>query len=92
MAKASKTSMAQSMQKQLDKMDRIEIDDMDTSTMRLRFPDAPRSGEITAKAEGVTKKYGALTVLDQVDFQILRGDRVAFVGQNGQLRQCNPGL
>jgi ATP-binding cassette subfamily F protein 3 len=84
MAKASKTSMAQSMQKQLDKMDRIEIDDMDTSTMRLRFPDAPRSGEITAKAEGVTKKYGALTVLDQVDFQILRGDRVAFVGQNGQ--------
>ncbi|HAD14337.1 MAG TPA: glycosyl transferase family 2 [Saprospirales bacterium] len=84
MAKASKTSMAQSMQKQLDKMDRIEIDDMDTSTMRLRFPDAPRSGEITAKAEGLTKKYGNLTVLDKVDFQILRGDRVAFVGQNGQ--------
>lgn len=84
MAKASKTSMAQSMQKQLDKMDRIEIDDVDTSTMRLRFPDAPRSGEITAKAEGLTKKYGNLTVLDKVDFQMLRGDRVAFVGQNGQ--------
>jgi ATP-binding cassette subfamily F protein 3 len=84
MAKASKTSMAQSMQKQLDKMDRIEIDDVDTATMRLRFPDAPRSGEVVAKAEGVSKKYGNLTVLDQIDFQMLRGDRVAFVGQNGQ--------
>jgi ATP-binding cassette subfamily F protein 3 len=84
MAKASKTSMAQSMQKQLDKMDRIEIDDVDTATMRLRFPDAPRSGEVVAKAESVSKKYGALTVLDQVDFQMLRGERVAFVGQNGQ--------
>ncbi|MCC7466849.1 MAG: ABC-F family ATP-binding cassette domain-containing protein [Saprospiraceae bacterium] len=84
MAKASKTSMAQSMQKQLDKMDRIEIDDVDTATMRLRFPDAPRSGEVVAKAEAVSKKYGALTVLDQVDFQMLRGERVAFVGQNGQ--------
>lgn len=84
MAKATKTSMAQSMQKQLDKLERIEIDDMDTSTMRLRFPDAPRSGEITAKVEHLTKKYGAVKVLENVDFQMLRGERVAFVGQNGQ--------
>jgi len=84
MAKATKTKMAQSMQKQLDKMERIEIDDMDTSTMKLRFPDAPRSGEITAKVEHLTKRYGAVKVLENVDFQMLRGERVAFVGQNGQ--------
>ena len=84
MAKASKTSMAQSMQKQLDKMERIEIADMDTSTMRIRFPEAPRSGEVVAKAEHLSKRYGNLKVLDNIDFQMLRGERVAFVGQNGQ--------
>jgi ATP-binding cassette, subfamily F, member 3 len=84
MAKASKTKMAQSMQKQLDKMERIEIDDTDTATMKLRFPDAPRSGEVVAKAEHLSKKYGNLKVLEKIDFQILRGERVAFVGQNGQ--------
>ena len=84
MAKATKTKMAQSMQKQLDKMERIEIDDMDTSTMKLRFPDAPRSGEVTAKVEHLTKRYGAIKVLENVDLQMLRGERVAFVGQNGQ--------
>ena len=84
MAKATKTKMAQSMQKQLDKMERIEIDDQDTSVMNLRFPDAPRSGEVVAKAEYLTKRYGNLKVLENVDFQLLRGERVAFVGQNGQ--------
>ena len=84
MAKATKTKMAQSMQKQLDKMERIEIDDVDSAVMNLRFPDPPRSGEIVAKGEHVTKRYGDLKVLENVDFQILRGERVAFVGQNGQ--------
>jgi ATP-binding cassette subfamily F protein 3 len=84
MAKATKTKMAQSMQKQLDKLERIEIDEIDTSTMRIRFPDAPRSGEVVAKAEHLTKRYGNIKVLEGVDFQILRGERVAFVGQNGQ--------
>jgi ATP-binding cassette, subfamily F, member 3 len=84
MAKATKTKMAQSMQKQLDKMERIEIDDVDTSTMRIRFPDAPRSGEVVAKAERVSKHYGKVKVLETIDFQMLRGERVAFVGQNGQ--------
>jgi ATP-binding cassette subfamily F protein 3 len=84
MAKATKTSMAQSMQKQLDKMERIEIPDLDTATMRIRFPDAPRSGEVVTKAERLSKRYGNLRVLENVDFQLLRGDRVAFVGQNGQ--------
>ncbi len=84
MAKATKTKMAQSMQKQLDKMERIEIDDVDTATMRIRFPDAPRSGEVVAKAEHLSKRYGHIKVLENVDLEILRGERVAFVGQNGQ--------
>jgi len=84
MAKATKTKMAQSMQKQLDKMERIEIDEQDTAVMNLRFPDAPRSGEVVAKAEHLTKRYGNVKVLENVDFQLLRGERVAFVGQNGQ--------
>jgi len=84
MAKATKTKMAQSMQKQLDKMERIEIDEIDTATMRLRFPEAPRSGEVVAQAEHLTKRYGNVKVLENVDFKMLRGERVAFVGQNGQ--------
>lgn len=84
MAKATKTKMAQSMQKQLDKMDRIEIDDADTATMNIRFPAAPRSGQVVVEARDLEKAYGDLLVLDNVDFKMDRGDRVAFVGQNGQ--------
>jgi len=84
MAKATKTKMAQSMQKQLDKLERVEIDEQDTAVMKLRFPDAPRAGEVVATAEHLTKRYGNLKVLENVDFQLLRGERVAFVGQNGQ--------
>ncbi len=84
MAKASKTSMAQSMQKQLNKIDRIEIDDSDTAVMNLRFPPAPRSGQVVVEALDLEKRYGNLTVLDKVYFKLDRGDRVAFVGQNGQ--------
>ncbi len=84
MAKATKTKMAQSMQKQLDKVERIEIDDVDMATMRIRFPEPPRSGEVVATAEHLTKSYGNLKVIERADFQILRGERVSFVGQNGQ--------
>jgi len=84
MAKATKTKMAQSMQKQLDKMERIEVDDRDSAVMKLRFPDAPRGGEVVATAENLSKRFGNTKVLEQVDFQMLRGERVAFVGQNGQ--------
>lgn len=84
MAKATKTSMAQSMQKQLDKMERIEIEQENNQTMRLRFPSAARSGEVVVEGKKVVKKYGEKVVLDGVDLKVLRGDRVAFVGQNGQ--------
>lgn len=84
MAQANKTKMAQSMQKQLDKMDRIEVDDADTAAMHLRFPPAPRSGQIVVEAQDLTKRYGDVLVLKEVDLKLDRGDRVAFVGQNGQ--------
>ena len=84
MAKATKTKMAQSMQKQLNKMERIELDEVDTSSMLIRFPPAPRSGEIVLEAHHLSKHYGHLAVFDNVDLKLDKGDRVAFVGQNGQ--------
>jgi ATP-binding cassette subfamily F protein 3 len=84
MAKANKTKMAQSMQKQLNKMDRVTIDSEDTSAMNLRFQPAPRSGQIVVDGKNVKKHYGDLKVLEGVDLKLDRGDRVAFVGQNGQ--------
>lgn len=84
MAKASKTKMAQSMQKQLQKMDRIEMDNADTHAMNLRFAEPPRSAEVVVKAEKIYKSYGDLKVLEEVDFQLERGQKIAFIGQNGQ--------
>jgi ATP-binding cassette, subfamily F, member 3 len=84
MAKATKTTLAQSMQKKLDKIDRIEIEDTDTAVMNIRFPEPPRSGQIVAEVKNLSKSYGHLDVLSKVDLQIERGDRIAFVGQNGQ--------
>jgi ATP-binding cassette subfamily F protein 3 len=84
MAKATKTKMAQSMKKQLDKMERVEIAQEDTAVMRLQFPPAPRSGRVVLNAKDIVKKYGDLQVLNGVDITLERGERVAFVGQNGQ--------
>jgi len=84
MAKATKTKMAQSMKKQLDKIERIEIDSADNRSMILKFPPAPRSGQIVVDAKNVGKSYNALEVLRDIDLKLDRGDRVAFVGQNGQ--------
>ena len=83
-AKATKTKMAQSMQKKLDRVERIELDEVDTSVMHLRFPDPPRAGDVALAGEGIAKSYGDKRVLRGVDFQLRRGERVAFVGQNGQ--------
>ena len=84
MAKANKTKMAQSMKKQLDKMDRIEIDSEDTAAMTIKFPPAPRSGQVVVNGKSLVKQYGELMVLNGVEIKLDRGDRVAFVGQNGQ--------
>ena len=84
MAKATKTKLAQSMQKRLDKIDRIEVEEFDTKTMKLIFPPAERSGQIVVKVDNLSKSYNSLNVLRNIDFQLERGDKISFVGQNGQ--------
>ncbi len=82
--KATKAKQVQSRVKQLDKLDRVQVDDMDNSAIHFRFPAAPHSGKVTIAAESVTKFYGDKLVLKAVDFQLLRGEKVAFVGKNGE--------
>lgn len=81
---ATKAVQVQSRIKQLEKVERIEIDDDDTSSIAFRFPPAPRSGQIVIVANQVSKSYGEKLVLEGVDFEIERGDKVAFVGRNGE--------
>ncbi|MCT4622054.1 MAG: ABC-F family ATP-binding cassette domain-containing protein [Schleiferiaceae bacterium] len=83
-AKASKASFAQSLIKKLDRMERIEIDEEDTRKMKFSFPPAPRSGTVVAKADDLTKSFGDNTVFSKVNIELTRGQKVAFVGQNGQ--------
>jgi len=83
-AKASKAKFAQSLIRELDRMDKVSIDVEDNSSMKLRFLPAPRSGEIVVDAQQVVKQYGDLLVLDKVGFQLDRNQRVAFVGRNGE--------
>ena len=67
----------------LDKLERIEVDEVDRSRMRLKFPPAPRSGDYPVIAEDLRKDYGNLNVFHDVTFTIKRGEKVAFVGKNG---------
>jgi ATP-binding cassette subfamily F protein 3 len=83
-AKASKASMAQSLVKKLDKIERIEIDVEETQTMKVRFPTAIRPGKVVIEVEGFSKSYGPKEVLKHVNMTVERGDKIAFVGQNGQ--------
>jgi ATP-binding cassette subfamily F protein 3 len=84
MAKATKTKMAQSMQKQLDKVERIELPEESSKSMVIRFAEVPRSGRDVIRCSGVSKSYNHKKVFADLDITIERGDRVAFVGQNGQ--------
>lgn len=83
MAKATKTSMAQSMQKQLDKIDRIEIADEDNEVFNLQFPKAPHSGRIVLDVQGINKSFGQNEVLKNIHFILEKGQKLAFVGKNG---------
>ncbi len=82
-AKASKAAMAQSLIKKLDKMELLEIDNEDSSTMKFSFPEAPRSGLTVVEAINVSKSFGAKNILNKVNFKIERGEKVGFVGKNG---------
>ncbi|MBQ2484140.1 MAG: ABC-F family ATP-binding cassette domain-containing protein [Muribaculaceae bacterium] len=79
----TKAVQVQSRIKQLEKLERIEIDEVDNSRLRLKFPPAPRSGDYPIIAEDLRKDYGSLNVFDGVTFTIKRGEKVAFVGKNG---------
>ena len=83
-AKATKASMAQSLSKQIAKIKPITTLEEDTSTMAVRFLPPPRSGEIVIDAKHIAKSFGDKKVLDGLSFQIMRGQTVALVGQNGQ--------
>ncbi len=81
--KATKAVQVQSRIKQLEKIERIEVDEVDNSRLRLKFPPAPRSGDYPVIADGVRKDYGDLNVFHDVTLTIKRGEKVAFVGKNG---------
>ena len=83
-AKASKAAMAQSLIKKLDKIERIEVDAEDNAAMKLKFPVAQQPGKVILLAENISKNYGPKKVLQQIDVEIERGTKTAFVGQNGQ--------
>ena len=82
--KATKSVQVQSRIKQLAKIERIEVDEIDNSRINLRFPQAPRSGDFPLIVEGVGKAYGDHQVFDGATFTLKRGEKVAFVGKNGQ--------
>lgn len=80
----SKTLQVQSRVKMLEKMEIVEVDEVDTSALNLKFPPAPRSGSYPVIVDGLTKKYGDHIVFSDVSLTIARGEKVAFVGKNGE--------
>lgn len=80
----SKTLQVQSRVKMLEKLELLEVDEEDTSALRLKFPPSPRSGTYPVTIEGVTKKYEDKSVFENANLTIERGDKIAFVGKNGE--------
>lgn len=82
--KATKARQVQSRLKMLEKMDRVEIDEYDSSSITFKFPPAPHSGRMVVEAKQLSLGYNDLNVLNKIDFHLERGERVAFVGRNGE--------
>lgn len=82
--KATKANQVQSRIKLLDKVERIEVDEIDTAMLNLKFPPAPRSGSYPVIIEDISKNYGNHLIFEHATFTINRGDKVAFVGKNGE--------
>ena len=82
--KATKSTQVQSRIKQLEKIERIEVDEIDTAMLNLKFPPAPHSGSYPVIAEEVSKSYGGHLIFEHVNLTIKRGEKVAFVGKNGE--------
>jgi ATP-binding cassette subfamily F protein 3 len=83
-AKASKSAMAQSLIKKLDRLDRVEVDDMDTAAVRFRFPPPAHSGKIVITAENAGKTYGDKHIFSGANFIITKGEKIGLVGRNGE--------
>lgn len=82
--KASKSKQVQSRVKMLDKMDIVEVDSLDNSSIHFSFPVAQQSGKVVVEGKSISKNYGKKDVLKNIDFQILRGEKLAFIGRNGE--------
>ena len=82
--KATKAKQVQSRVKQLEKMDVVQIDDQDKSAMHFKFPPAPHSGKVTLELNNVSKSYGEKNILNNISLLIPRGEKIAFVGRNGE--------
>ena len=83
-AKKNKASFAQSLIKKLDKLEIIQVEQEDVARMQFRFPPAPHSGKMSLEVKNASKSYGDLNVLDKINLEIVRGDKLAFVGKNGE--------
>jgi ATP-binding cassette subfamily F protein 3 len=82
--KPTKSNQVQSRVKQLEKIERLEVDEEDAATLNIKFPPAPRSGQVVAEVRGVGKSFGAKHVFSGADFTIERGEKIALVGRNGE--------
>jgi ATP-binding cassette subfamily F protein 3 len=80
----SKTNQVQSRVRMLEKLEILEVGEEDTSALKLRFPPSPRSGNWPVVADGISKSYGELNVFSNASFSIERGEKIAFVGRNGE--------
>lgn len=82
--KPTKSNQVQSRIKQLEKLDRVEVEEEDLATLNIRFPEAPRSGQIVTEIREAGKMYGAKRIFADATFTLERGDKIAFVGRNGE--------
>lgn len=83
-AKKNKAKFAQTLMTKLDRLEKVEVDDKETGSIQFRFPEAPRSGLEVVKMDGLSKNYGATNVINNIDFVLERGEKIAFIGKNGE--------
>ena len=83
-AKKNKAAFAQTLIKKLDQLEIIQVEKEDLARMQFRFPPAPHSGKMSLIVKNATKSYGDLQVLNKINLEIIRGDKIAFVGRNGE--------
>lgn len=83
-AKKNKAAFAQTLITKLDKIEKVEIDDVENAAIKFKFPDPPRSAKIVVRTQDLSKNYDDYQVLKNIDFELERGEKIAFVGKNGE--------